>query len=326
MALPETPQSRGAAYWFAVMNGGSVGSELSAAFRDWLQESPDHAVQYRACQRRWAEIGLIGESAPLLRLRSRILRRIGGVSRRSFLEKAAAATVLATACGTGAWWLAGASQAAYATGAGERLTVVLSDRSEVSLAPCSRICLDFSSKARTVTLERGQAFFTVALDAQRPFRVVTADREMTATGTKFQVTLGPQGTEVFLLQGNLLVSPRSSAAAVSRRDAAPRRLLPGQHLSGPPVLPVVRAGDPDVETAWLDGRLVFRDQPLSEVVADFNRYSAQKMEIGDAALAGVRISGTFRYAGAQDFMTTLQDVFGLQVEQVSGDAYRITRR
>jgi transmembrane sensor len=323
MVLPEAPQSRNAAYWFAVMNGGAVSPGQSAAFRLWLQQAPEHVEEYRACQRRWAEIGLVGESDPLLRLRAQILHRIGGVSRRSFLEKAAAAAVLATACGTGAWWLTGASQA-YTTGAGERLTVVLSDRSEVSLAPCSRICLDFSSTARTVTLERGQAFFTVASDAQRPFRVVTADREMTATGTRFQVTLGPRGTEVFLLQGNLLVSPRPSAAADSR--AAPRRLLPGQYLSGSPALPVVRPGDPDVETAWLDGRLVFRDQPLSEVVAAFNRYSSQKMEIGDPAIAGVRISGTFRYAGAQDFMTTLQDVFGLQVEQASSGAYRVSRR
>src|SRR6185369_17858534 len=45
--------------------------------------------------------------------------------------------------------------------------------------------------------------------------------------------------------------------------------------------------------AWQAPRLKFSDTPMSEVVAQFNRYSRMQLEIGDAELAARHVGGTF---------------------------------
>src|SRR5690606_31190750 len=82
------------------------------------------------------------------------------------------ATLLATA---GGWWmLAGpGSWQTYATAIGEQRTIALDDGSVVELDPASRITVRLNSHRRDVRLTRGEAFFKVERDAERPFEVVS---------------------------------------------------------------------------------------------------------------------------------------------------------
>ena len=45
-------------------------------------------------------------------------------------------------------------------------------------------------------------------------------------------------------------------------------------------------------TAWQRGRLVFRDTPLAQVVAELNRYLRSPLRIDDRKLAQLRVAGT----------------------------------
>jgi len=71
------------------------------------------------------------------------------------------------------------------------------------------------------------------------------------------------------------------------------RLHPGQrldHVEGAPVTRVAAAEAQDV-LGWRSGRLVYREQPLSEVVADLNQQFATPIRIEDQSLADLPISG-----------------------------------
>jgi transmembrane sensor len=48
-----------------------------------------------------------------------------------------------------------------------------------------------------------------------------------------------------------------------------------------------------VETSWRDGQLVFREQRLSDVVADIGRYRSGRIVIWDDALTQLRVDGVF---------------------------------
>ena len=313
-------QTDDADLWFARMNGGDpVSPEREAAFNAWLQADPRHARTYRECQMAWTELGLGACAPPVLAMRSRALNTAGGSSRRRLLFGLGGA-VVATGI-VGAVWMSAAPSPARAlivTTTGQRLTAPLPDGSQVTLAPLSRVRLDFTERRRSLTLEAGQAYFAVAHDPDRPFVVEAGNRSVTATGTRFQVTLAERhaDAEVILEQGEVIVSSRDPAFGPVRR------LAPGDRLSARKqgqIEPV----DVETWTAWRVGRLVVRDRPLGEVVSAFNRYSGDRLVLGDPKLRDMRISGSFRHDGAREFALALEGSFGLTVQAAGTGVWRI---
>jgi len=67
--------------------------------------------------------------------------------------------------------------------------------------------------------------------------------------------------------------------------------------------------------AWRDGMLSFDQASLSEVAAEFNRYSRKPIEIADSEAAGIRIGGSFQASNVAAFVRLLRDAYGLQVEE-----------
>src|SRR3546814_19581689 len=80
---------------------------------------------------------------------------------------------------------------------GEQRSVTLKDGSQVILDTASELLVQYGSRERKLTLQRGWADFSVQHDdhAPRPFVVPAAPGTVTATGTQFQVRvetgLGP---------------------------------------------------------------------------------------------------------------------------------------
>lgn len=90
---------------------------------------------------------------------------------------------------------------------GQRATLLLSDGTEVTLNAGSSIDYDkvFGQHERVIQLE-GEAFFQVAEDAHRPFKVKTGDLITQALGTSFNVKAYTQSTvEIALVTGKVSV-------------------------------------------------------------------------------------------------------------------------
>ena len=65
---------------------------------------------------------------------------------------------------------------------------------------------------------------------------------------------------------------------------------------------------------WRDGLLAFRDAPLGEVAAEFNRYNARKLVVGDADAGALRIGGNFRWDNEEGFARLLEAGFPVRAE------------
>jgi transmembrane sensor len=140
---------------------------------------------------------------------------------------------------------------------------------------------------RRVVLEEGQAVFDVAADAKRPFTIAAGDRTVRVVGTQFDVRRRDGKLSVTVAEGVVEVLPAHGAAG------AAFRLKPGQrleHQQGARAARVTTASPAEV-LAWRSGRLVYRDQPLSEVVADLNAHFTTPLRVDDPALAATPISG-----------------------------------
>lgn len=306
-----------AAFWFARMNSGDPPpKEDEAAFRRWLNEDPDNAQAYRDCQQVWRLLELDAGEAQMLALRATALgpdaRRL---SRRRALFGLTGGAIAAS-CG-GLWVMMASSpaRALIATEAGQRLTAPLPDGSVVTLAPSSRLRLDYGADRRAAVLEAGQAYFHIQPEAE-PFVLRVGDRLVTTAQGRFQATHVDRGPEVIVEEGRLRVSERGGAGAELFLTAGQG----GQSLDGQ-----LRAAPVDVEaaTAWRMGRLVVRDRPLRAVVESFNHYASERLTLTDAAAGEVRISGSFRYDGGQEFVMALTRGFGLSVRRTTDGDWRI---
>ncbi|MEJ2445927.1 MAG: FecR domain-containing protein [Exilibacterium sp.] len=83
---------------------------------------------------------------------------------------------------------------------------------------------------------------------------------------------------------------------------------------------ISRTSDVNVKqiTSWQEGKLVFEDDTLAQVLKDLNRYSKSKIVLGDESLASVRISGVFKTGDNIRIVQTLKAFFSMRV---SSDRY-----
>lgn len=204
-------------------------------------------------------------------------------------------------------------QASYRTAMGDLSDVALADGSQATLSSDSRIEVALSRSERHVELQQGEAFFDVAKDARRPFAVVAGGRRVIAVGTRFSVRREGADLRVVVTEGTVRLE---SEPVGGRRQ--PTSVLPaGSTAFASRSGVLVRIGsveDAERQVDWRRGYLVFRDTPLSAAAAEFNRYNARKIVIGDAAAGELRVGGNFRWSNTEVFVRLLEQVTPVRVE------------
>lgn len=316
----ETPMriTQEAAQWFMELQ--TEGSACYEAFDQWLRRSPEHIEEFLAIssvsltldqvdsQRRIDIQALLAQAqtqaqANVIPLHSLTedagnqagpARRGGRWTRRLAIAAAMLGTVVLLP------WLTQRPDT-YATRVGEQRTFRLDDGSIVALNTQSRVAVKFSNSVREVRLLEGEAMFSVERDARRPFRVLSGDAAVQAIGTQFNVYHTARSTTVLVVEGTVQVSTIPLKATTARAPSEPvaasvsLRVTAGEQadvLEGN----IQKKTQPDLQSmiAWRERKLVFHDKPLTEVVAEFNRYNSVKFEIGpnvvDEPLSGVFVA------------------------------------
>lgn len=261
------PATREAVHWLARRHDPDSTGFDAQAFQAWLGESAANRRAFSRMERLWQAGGDAlaprdtDAVADPISIEPHLAAR--QMSRRAFGRRALAAGIAALAV-TGAGTLALAPEKAdFRTVPGETAPITLPDGSRVELSTDTALRLAFDETERRVELLAGEAFFTVAKDPGRPFRVTANRTEAEALGTAFSVALQDDGARVAVTEHSVAVTvggDRRIVAAGERIVALHGRLRP------------VEGTDAERELAWRDGKLVFMDQPLGEVVASLDRW------------------------------------------------------
>ena len=323
--LPSTDVAeREASTWFARMNADDVTADDRTRFDAWLGAHSRNAKAYAELSGTWQELV---KSGPLVRAVNfgQVMNAASAppAARRRWAVAAVAAGIGAIALG-GAWNLYKQKEdTRFQTAIGEQAAVALPDGSSFDLNTDSRIRVDYSQRRRVIRLERGEAFFKVAHDTQRPFWVHAGDYWVRAVGTAFNVYLRPTGVEVTVSEGTVNVvnaaaneSPPSEAAITG--SAAPLTAGEQADVHGrAEVIHELNSAQLSRLLAWRKSSLYFQDQPLGDVVNELMRYTTLKIEFDDNALRQVPVGGTFQTSpeGAEALLTMLQDGFGTTVRR-----------
>lgn len=279
--------------WLVRLQGPSVNEADWAEFDAWLSVSPDNADAYDRVLAFDLEFGLLTRSIEpadaaepnrdAIIIPFRPARRIwlwstGGALAAAFVAGAVLVPMHRPAA---------APETVYSTGVGERKTIALEDGTRIDLNAASRISVRFERGERHVVMGDSQAFFDVAKDPKRPFLIDAGDTQVRVVGTAFDVRHRDGSVAVAVARGLVEVRPTTD------HTAAPYRLKPGQglsHVEGHNDARVVAVATEDI-TSWREGRLIYRDRPLSEIAGDMNRLFDRPVKLGDARAASMRLSG-----------------------------------
>jgi len=302
--------------WLVCLHGAPTATDRRR-FDAWLTEPANRAAFDRA-EALWRLTeapahDLSREEAPSLDALVAAARGPGTRDRPRWGRRFALAAVAAVAIGGGLWLerptLLADAFADVATARGEQRRVTLADGSAVLLDADSALTLSFNAGERRLRLLRGAAFFEVVPDAA-PFIVEAAEGEVRVLGTKFAISLAGEATTVSVLSGRVEVQPAGGRPAVL--GAGQQLRYRGALASAP------SPADPDAAFAWREGRLVFHQAALRDVVAAIGRHRAGRILILDGALAERRVTGSFPAADTEAALASLQAILGFRRQDLTG--------
>ena len=304
-----------AAAWLARLHGDQ-GDAARDALEVWLAEDPAHAAAFERASEVWAIL-------PRAARHGEDEARLRPAPEGQPWLRTAMAVAASMVLGLGVlWWSLGAT-GDYVTQPGEQQVATLGDGSRIALNTDTRVDVQFDADRRRITLDRGEAMFEVAHDADRPFVVIAGDTRVEALGTVFIVRRTPEEVVVTLIQGEVAVT--RDDGETSEASATPMLLQPGERLTEPLAGPArIDTASMEAATAWRRGQTIFRDTPLGAAVTELNRYGGPQVVIEDPRVAALPISGVFT-TNAPDFAEAVADLHGLEVER-EGDSLHLTRR
>jgi transmembrane sensor len=245
---------------------------------------------------------------------------------------------------------------------GERREVVLDDGSIVRIDPQTHLRVKFDQKTRRIFLTNGRALFQVAKSPTRPFLVQTDATVVRAVGTAFGVQHESSGVVVTVAEGTVAVLNKSSnafnrreqglrsgdapyidsGATSSSRSSGYDSQLQNDDAQGNALSEVlltageqvtvqhsgdaipVRKVDAARELAWAEGQLIFENQNVQHVIAEFNRYNRVQLHVPDPALANRQISGVFSASDPESFVAFVQTVASVHVVRRADQDITIT--
>jgi transmembrane sensor len=311
------------------------------AFQQWLEQSPAHQSAFKRLSTFWDDEAVLAELAIPLQppakhspvLFSRWITFPWSLARVSLVASVLVVGILLVLSPAVFKAEQCLKNCVYQTKVGEQQVHTLADGSVLSLNTNTHVRVDYSDKQRKIRLLKGEAHFDVQSDSSRPFEVYAGQGMVRAVGTAFSVYLTPRNVEVTVTEGRVDLSaiqvpqpsPGQSVPSVSTTDA---KLIPkklgtldaGQSaVFDSAVRNIKHLAELEVtdELSWRSGLLVFKGEPLIDVVREINRYTSITIEILDPALRQLEIGGRFKVSEIEGIFDVLEANFGVEVSRLS---------
>ncbi|MEB2844288.1 DUF4880 domain-containing protein [Rhizobiales bacterium RZME27] len=294
--------------WLIRVRENPENDEVRDAFNAWIFASAENRREWEKTCQAWRAVGVARTS------RSRVASGQRGRT-NSHGAKSKIATAFATA-GLALCLIAFAGpsmlirmQADYQTGTGQTRSVDLADGSRVILGPDSALLLAFSDSRRGVVLLKGQAFFDIARDENKPFEVDGGGLTIAVLGTGFDLDLGENRSVVALAHGSIEASSLSGQRVLAPGDV----LTLDRHTGG---ISEAKVDVADIG-AWREGRLAVVNQPIGAVIAEIQRYHPAWISVPDQSLADQKVTGIYDLKAPDEALGALVDPYGGKVRKIS---------
>ncbi len=296
--------------WVARLDREGPDADLRADLDAWLAEDTRRQGAFLRAEAAWGMLDRASvldpaeaEEAPANLPRRRLL--LGG-------------SIAAAAVATGGGWLAwrAAGTVRIKTRKGEIRRVPLNDGSMAIVNTESRVKVDLKPQLRAIALDRGEAWFEVAKDRERPFVVAAGDVRVRAVGTAFSVRRTDDGGAVVQVTEGVVEAwcVGEEAAAVRVASGAKAFVAPAR---APEIAPE-DAAEVDRSLAWRTGLIILDGDTLEQAAAEFNRYNGRRIVIEDPELARETYVGRFHTNDPEAFVKSVSLTLGAHARTTPG--------
>ena len=188
-----------------------------------------------------------------------------------------------------------AAPAEIVTGATELSTVTLGDGSVVRLAPSSRLRLPRGLHAREVWLE-GRAYFAVAHDPRRRFKVHTDLGDAVVLGTRFDLRTDGGQLRLLVVEGRVQLETSGHTVAVDAHRLADITAAQEPAIAEVDEQYIQRTLD------WTGNFLAFESTPLRAVALELGQHYSVAITVTDSTLAKKTVTGWFADEPLEDVL------------------------
>jgi transmembrane sensor len=303
--------------WVLRLSSGAVTAADAMALNSWRATSRAHRQAFAEANRLWnmatqSAIEVIAEGAPAAWAHPASHPR-AGLDRRFFLggalaASAAGAAYLAIRPPLHMWPAVAEFVADVRTNTGQQRNVVIDGGAAIELN--TNTSMNFpptTGGADRIELIAGEVAITTSAVGSRPMVVLAADGRSVTSGAQFNVRYDSTEVQVTCLDGTVQVDCGGGSVMLRQRQ----QVSYGEGRLGR--LGRIAEIDPEVITAWREGLLVFRNDPLQRVIDEVNRYRPGKIIVMNEELGRKLVFASFRLDRLDEVVTRVANVFGAQV-------------
>jgi transmembrane sensor len=314
----KSKDDREAALWADARRDKAWSPQQQAGLEQWLQGRPDRADLLRRHE-------ILIEDAAVIWATQRVARtRLVRPWFRLWPQGAVAGAGLAA--GVGAMVVIGA----VVTPRGDLITgtpgvsqpIALADGSAIRLNGHSQVRVDLGAEERLLRL-KGEGFFEVAADKDRPFSVEVDGVRVTAVGTRFNVdqrqTPDGKAVEVVVFEG--IVKVRSARGMTMMVQAGQRATVSGGVVERASLI------RPEAETdvpSWAKGWLEFNEANMASVAEDLERATGVKVRLVGAPVERALVSGRFSVDQPENALAAMVRLHGFKLTRQGTDQFEIS--
>ena len=257
----------------------------------WLASHTESPVQWDV-QKAWDRFSAEAKTeSPVIR----------GTRTRSLSWAIAAALVLALGAAVFLWM--DPKPAEYAYGQESSQPLVLTDGSKIYLNEGASVKVhSFKSRKRRVEL-KGEAFFEIAPDINKPFIVEAGNTLTEVVGTSFNIDQSNESTTIFVksgkvifrseMQKNVALALTSGEAAIFQDDNIRRIVNPSPNMH-----------------SWYSRELSFvKNMPFSDIISDIATYFGKEISFDNDKVKNCRVTIPLSFK-EPEFESVLRAVVG----------------
>lgn len=313
LPAPAKPIREEAAAWLLRTTAPGWNAQQQEQLNDWLSASEFHRAAYWRLEAAWTEATRLAAI--------RTTRPDRAQAKQAFIRRtfyAIAAVALFAVVGIGGYRLYSRPDVTvYATPVGGHRTLTFPDGTIIELSTNTEVSIANDLTRRQAWLTKGEAYFQIAHNPDRPFVVTVGDHKVTDLGTKFLITRSGKRLEVALLEGRARVETINANGPLRSTELTPGEvaMATGDTMSVT-TRPVAKLSN---ELSWRKGLLIFDGTTLADAVSEFNKYNVEQIFIRDPAVLELRVNGTFPVHARQEFADVAHAVFGLRVKVQGND-------
>lgn len=296
-----------AAYWIVRLRSDRCALSDKQQFSDWLETDPQHAEAFDQVLDTWQASAFVANQPESEQPRT------SSLFNWQYISAAAASVLMAAAV---VFWQANPGNVyenSFSTARGEFAEIELPDGSSIEMNTNSKLDVYFDDNSRQITLQRGEAYFDINSDNERPLSVDLGDSQVSVVGTEFNIHKKHDSSHIIVTEGRVRVSEKTGHEQIAGNKAL---VSEGQQVN---VFKRTGLGlvmpKHDSETInWRNKTLIFQETKLQQALQELNRYLLEPVDTSDESLRYSLVSGTFSLEEPDTTLAALIETFAIQQE------------